>query len=156
MEDKKFVVNLSATTRREMIASTAIAVGSLAAGTAAFATDPSQSETKAHSKMTVTLRTPNPAANFVFDLHKIKMTSDQRSIVAKLFSKNPTPLISEDDHVSHDDGPASKYLSRAEFTSIRELGVRLGTSGVVAMTACDFCLHCVKLEAKPEWGQAAG
>ena len=41
---------------------------------------------------------------------------------------------------------------REDFASIRDLGVRLGTSGVSAMLICDFCLHCVALESKPDFG----
>ena len=45
------------------------------------------------------------------------------------------------------DGPGLRYLTPAEFESIRRLGVRLGTKGELLAAQCDFCLHCVKLEA---------
>jgi hypothetical protein len=76
----------------------------------------------------------------------------------KLFAQNPVAEVAEEGHSFAAergmDGPASKYLTRDEFESIRALGVRLGTSGVLAAAQCDFCLHCVKLEARPEFGEA--
>jgi len=109
-------------------------------------------------RMTVILSSANPAAELHFDLNRIKMTDAQKAIVQKLFAQQPIAEVVEDGH-SHaaergKDGPASKYLTKDEFASIRELGVRLGTSGVLAAAQCDFCLHCVKLEARPDLGQA--
>ncbi|MFM0330106.1 hypothetical protein [Paraburkholderia strydomiana] len=96
------------------------------------------------------------AATLSFDLGELNMTPEQEAVVRKLFSQNPVAMSSEGEHAANreagKEGPASKYLSAAEFESIRTLGVRLGTQGVLAATACDFCLHCVKLEALPNSG----
>jgi hypothetical protein len=88
-----------------------------------------------------------------FDLARVKMTPEQRRIAGKLFSQNPTVVVTTEEH-RHDlergkDGPALEYLTRNEFETIRQIGVRLGTAGDLVATACDFCLHCVKLEALP-------
>lgn len=110
-----------------------------------------------HSRTTVTLSSPNPAVEMQFDVRRLRMTEQQRAIVYKLFSQNPVAEVAPEDHSHAEEtgkkGPASRYLTRDEFESIRQLGVRLGTSGVIAMTACDFCLHCVKLEAMPDLGR---
>jgi hypothetical protein len=163
--DRPMINNTS--TRREMMTTVAAAIGSLAAAPAVFASSqrevtaalnahpsPSEKGVGMHARASVTLGSPNPAASIVFDLQRLKMTDKQRATAYKLFSQNPVASISEGEHVSHEEGPASKYLSKEEFASVRELGVRLGTSGVVAATACDFCLHCVKLEPKAEFGEA--
>jgi hypothetical protein len=109
-------------------------------------------------KTTAVLNTPNAAVTLHIDLQRLNMTDRQRAIVQKLFALNPIAEVAEAGH-SHaaergKDGPASKYLTREEFDSVRELGVRLGTSGVLAHAQCDFCLHCVSLEAKPDLGRA--
>jgi hypothetical protein len=109
-------------------------------------------------RTTVVLSSPNPAVELHFDLQRLKMTEAQRKIAMKLFAQNPVAEVAEEGHSFAAergmDGPASKYLTRDEFESIRALGVRLGTSGVLAAAQCDFCLHCVKLEARPEFGEA--
>ncbi len=60
------------------------------------------------------------------------MTDQQRATVRKLFAQNPVTECTEGDHYSAaergKEGPGSKYLAPEEFESIRELGVRLGTS----------------------------
>jgi hypothetical protein len=94
-----------------------------------------------------------------FDLASVNMTPEQAAIVLKLFNQNPVAVAAEDGHSAAREagkaGPASKYLSPDEFESIRKLGVRLGTQGVLAAAQCDFCLHCVKLEALPGGGPFA-
>lgn len=93
------------------------------------------------------------AAMLTFDLASVSMTPEQEVVVRKLFSQRPVLIATEGPHSARDEtnkpGPASQYLTPAEFECIRKLGVRLGTQGVLAATACDFCLHCVKLEALP-------
>ncbi|MDR5760485.1 hypothetical protein [Caballeronia sp. LZ035] len=95
-------------------------------------------------------------ATLAFDLATVDMTPEQDAIVRKLFSQNPVAVAADGEHVAAreagQEGPASKHLTPAEFESIRKLGVRLGTQGVLSATACDFCLHCVKLEALPNAG----
>jgi hypothetical protein len=90
-------------------------------------------------------------AGFTFELAKVRMTRRQAEIVRKLFVQDPVAEVAEGPHAYSKErgktGPASKYLSRSEFEAIRTIGVRLGTRGELAATACDFCLHCVKLEA---------
>lgn len=109
-------------------------------------------------KATYVISTPNPAVEMCFDIDQLDLDDKLRKVVHKLFSQNPTAEVAVDEH-SHTrergkEGPASRYLTREEFESVRTLGVRLGTSGVLAATACDFCLHCVKLEARPELGRS--
>lgn len=110
-----------------------------------------------HTRTThvVTLGGPGNAM-LTFDLASVSMTPEQEVIVRKLFSQRPALVATEGLHAAHEEagkpGPASQYLTQAEFESIRNLGVRLGTKGVLAATACDFCLHCVKLEAMPAAG----
>jgi len=103
----------------------------------------------------VAIRSDDGAVLMTFDLHNVEMSSEQRAIVMKLFEQQPVALVAvqEHRHVSEHgkEGPGSRYLDFAEFESIRELGVRLGTGGDLVATACDFCLHCVKLEATPTW-----
>ncbi len=88
-----------------------------------------------------------------FDLDRVPMTEEQRRTVLKLFSQNPVLVVTDEEHRHSQErgmnGPASQYLTTDEFESIRELGVRLGTRGELVATVCDFCLHCVKLEALP-------
>lgn len=100
-----------------------------------------------------TLQAPGSHVEISFDLDRVEMTDEQRAIVGKLFAQNPTALVATDEHThaaeSGRDGPARKYLSASEFESIRKLGVRLGSHGALAAAQCDFCLHCVKLEALP-------
>lgn len=106
---------------------------------------------------TVSLSSENGAATINFDLNRVKMTLEQKQVVLKLFRQNPVAVITQGDHThameKGKSGPASKYLDAEEFESIRQLGVRLGTEGELAAAQCDFCLHCVKLEARPELAQ---
>ena len=95
-----------------------------------------------------------------FDLQSIKMSDEQRRIVDKLFAQSPAASIALEGHRQSAEagkpGPASRYLEPHEFEAIRKLGVRLGTKGELVATACDFCLHCVKLEAIPNWNAGIG
>jgi len=107
---------------------------------------------------TVVVQSDNPAVSMSIDLRRLKMTDQQRATVRKLFAQNPVTECTEEDHYSAaelgKEGPGSKYLEPEEFESIRELGVRLGTSGTLAAAQCDFCLHCISLEARPDLAQA--
>lgn len=102
----------------------------------------------------------NGAVAFSFDLSSVNMTPKQAAIVKKLFSQNPVAVATNGNHSASGEagknGPASKYLTPTEFESIRKLGVRLGSHGDLVATACDFCLHCVKLEAMPTNVDIAG
>ncbi|WON74464.1 hypothetical protein [Nitrosospira sp. Is2] len=103
----------------------------------------------------ITLESGDGIVGITFDLKSVKMTEEQQAIVEKLFSQEPIAVVTEEDHTyeleKNKEGPARKYLTQAEFESIRQLGVRLGTKGELKAAQCDFCLHCVKLEALPEW-----
>lgn len=103
----------------------------------------------------INLYSDDRAINLGFDLGKVQMSKEQETIVLKLFSQNPTAVVTTDKHLHEEErrkeGPASQYLTSAEFESIRQLGVRLGTKGELVETACDFCLHCVKLEGIRNW-----
>lgn len=103
----------------------------------------------------IRLSSNDGAVDLAFDLKNVSMTKEQEAIVLKLFDQKPVGIVTEEDH-SHEkekgmEGPGSKYLTKQEFESIRKLGVRLGTRGILVATICDFCLHCVKLEALPNW-----
>jgi hypothetical protein len=114
-------------------------------------------QTKLQDADTVIVTADNPAVTMHIDLKRVKMTDKQRAIVQKLFAQSPITECTEGEHSyaaeRGTDGPGSKYLTKDEFESIRELGVRLGTSGTLAAAQCDFCLHCISLEAKPELGR---
>ena len=101
----------------------------------------------------ISLSASNGDVEICFDLEKVPMTKEQEVIVRKLFSQSPMAVVADVEHVhnqeSGKEGPASQYLSAVEFEKIRKLGVRLGTQGALAAAQCDFCLHCVKLEALP-------
>ena len=103
----------------------------------------------------IRLSSDDGAVELAFDLKNVSMTKEQEKIVLKLFSQNPIASVATEKHTHEKEkgmpGPGSKYLSKDEFESIRKLGVRLGTKGELVATACDFCLHCVKLEAMPNW-----
>jgi hypothetical protein len=104
---------------------------------------------------TVSIASADGSVSLSFDLSHVEMTDEQAVIVHKLFSQHPTALVAVEDHLHAQErgkhGPGADYLEFAEFERIRELGVRLGTKGDLVATACDFCLHCVKLEATPTW-----
>jgi hypothetical protein len=105
------------------------------------------------SSHVIMLAAEDGAARIAFDLATVNMSAAQAKVVRKLFSQDPVAILAEGEHRLSKEkgkpGPASRYLSSDEFESIRALGVRLGTKGELAATACDFCLHCVKLEALP-------
>ena len=100
---------------------------------------------------TVRIASEDSNTGITFDLAKVKMTRRQAQIVRKLFVQDPIADVAAEEHSysreKGKDGPASKYLTRSEFNAVRVIGVRLGTRGALAETVCDFCLHCVKLEA---------
>jgi hypothetical protein len=108
------------------------------------------------TQKSIRLSVPSSPVELVFNLHELKMSREQRQTLEKLFAQNPEGVVSEETHTRAEergkDGPARKYLTKEEFASIRELGVRLGTSGVAAAIACDFCLHCVKMDPLAELG----
>lgn len=112
-----------------------------------------RSQIRSQTVHLVSLSNDDGSVTINFDLSKINMTREQEATVLKLFSQNPTAVVTEEEHLhareKGQEGPASQYLSRHEFESIREFGVRLGTRGDLVALACDFCLHCVKLEALP-------
>jgi hypothetical protein len=103
----------------------------------------------------VSVASEDGSVTLSFDLANVEMTPDQAAIVHKLFSQHPSARVAVDEHRHAQErgmhGPGADYLDFAEFEQIRELGVRLGTGGDLVATACDFCLHCVKLEATPTW-----
>lgn len=103
----------------------------------------------------VTLRSEDGSISMTFDLANVDMSDEQARLVRKLFAQRPKPRIAIEEHLHARErgkpGPGSEYLPFEEFEQIRELGVRLGTSDDLAAIACDFCLHCVKLEATPTW-----
>ena len=111
----------------------------------------------------ITVRSEDGLVSLTFDLRGVQMSREQEAIVLKLFSQDPIAEVAVEEHLHSrergKEGPGSKYLSFEEFESIRELGVRLGTGGDLVAAQCDFCLHCVKLEATPTWrggfGEAA-
>jgi hypothetical protein len=103
----------------------------------------------------LSLESGDGIVGMTFDLQGVAMTKEQEAIVLKLFRQSPTAVLSDGQH-RHDreagkEGPASQYLTVDDFEAIRRLGVRLGTHGDLVALACDFCLHCVKLEALPNW-----
>lgn len=104
---------------------------------------------------TVTVASDDGSVALSFDLANVEMTDDQAVIVRKLFAQHPSARVAVEEHFHAQErgkhGPGADYLEFKEFERIRELGVRLGTKGDLVATACDFCLHCVKLEATPTW-----
>lgn len=108
----------------------------------------------------VTMRSGDGTVSMTFDLAAVDMTGEQAVLVQKLFRQNPTAEVTTEPHRHEDErgkeGPGSRYLDMEEFAQVRELGVRLGVDGDLVATACDFCLHCVKLEAMPNWNGGYG
>jgi hypothetical protein len=103
----------------------------------------------------LTVRSEDNAITMTFDLANVEMSDEQAVIVRKLFGQHPDALVATTEHRHARErgkpGPGARYLPFEEFEAIRELGVRLGTDGDLVALVCDFCLHCVKLEATPTW-----
>ena len=83
--------------------------------------------------------------SFDLDTSQVEMSPEQRAIYDRLAREQ---LEISDEEVLSNMCPLETRIPRNDFESIRNLRIALGNEGAAAGLICDFCLHCLTVEAR--------
>ena len=83
--------------------------------------------------------------SFDLDTSQVEMSPEQRAIYDRLAREQ---LEISDEEVLSNMCPLETRIPWDDFESIRNLRIALGNEGAAAGLICDFCLHCLTVEAR--------